>query len=81
MVENQHREFERLGLNFRDLGRPMHAIDAQGWFCETDKYCRVRFPSLRSNRIRIKTKYKKTGSEIDYFYPPKWGIDIRDENH
>lgn len=76
MVENQEKEFKRLGIKFKDLwGRPMHAIDCQGWFCETDKYSRVKFPELKSNRIRIKTKYKPINQGIKYFYPPKWNIN------
>lgn len=76
MVENQDKEFRRLRLRFKDLwGRPMHAIDYQGLFCELDKYSRVKFPKLKSNRVRIKTKYKPKDKKIDYFYPPKWGIN------
>lgn len=76
MVENQNREFKRLGIRFKDLwGRPMHAIDCQGWFCETDKYSRVKFPQLKSNRVRIKTTYRPSKNKIGYFYPPKWGIN------
>ncbi len=76
MVNRQDREFERLGIKFKDLwGRPMHAIDCQGWFCETDKYSRVKFPGLKSNRVRIKAKYKLSNTKIEYFYPPKWGIN------
>jgi len=76
MVENQEKEFKRLGLNFKSLwGRPMHAIDCQGWFCETDKYSRAKFPDLKSNRTRIKTHYKQTNGKIEYFYPPKWNIN------
>jgi hypothetical protein len=76
MVENQEKEFTRLGLNFKTLwGRPMHAIDCQGWFCETDKYSRAMFPELKSNRTRIKTHYKPVNSKIEYFYPPKWKIN------
>ncbi len=53
MVENQDEEFKRLGIQFKNLwGRKLHAIDCQGLFCETDKYCRVRYPNLASNRIR-----------------------------
>lgn len=75
MVENQNKEFERLGLVFENLwGRPMHAIDCQGMFCELDKYSRVKFPDLKSNRTRIKAKYKIVNIPINYFYPPKWGI-------
>jgi 5-hmdU DNA kinase, helical domain len=76
MVDRQEHEFERLGLNFQSLfGRPLHAIDCQNLFCEIDKYARVAFPDLKSNRIRIKAKFKPTPSAIDYFYPPKWGIN------
>lgn len=77
MVENQEKEFKRLGLNFHNLfGRPMHAIDCQGWFCETDKYSRAKFPELTSNRVRIKTKYQKTSKPLDLFYPPKWQLKV-----
>ena len=76
MVENQEKELKRLGLNFKSLwGRPMHAIDCQGWFCETDKYSRAKFPDLKSNRTRIKTHYKQANGKIEYFYPPKWKIN------
>lgn len=78
MVNNQEKEFERLGIKFKDLfGRPMHAIDCQSWFCETDKYSRVKYPKLKSNRVKIKFKYKPLGKKISYFYPPKWGINIK----
>ncbi|MDO8452507.1 MAG: putative DNA base hypermodification protein, partial [bacterium] len=71
MVENQEKEFERLGIKFKDLwGRSMHAIDCQGMFCETDKYSRVHFPDLKSNRTKIKTKFKPSPNLISYFYPP-----------
>ena len=76
MVNYQEKEFKRLGINFKSLwGRPMHAIDCQGWFCETDKYSRVKFPDLKSNRVRIKTHYKPVNNPIEYFYPPKWKIN------
>lgn len=76
MVDNQEKEFARLGLDFQDLwGRPLMAIDCQGLFCETDKYCRVRFPELASNRVRIKASFVPAGGPpIRYFYPPKWGL-------
>ena len=67
---------EQRNHNFKNLwGRPMHAIDCQGWFCETDKYCRVKYPHLKSNRTKIKTIYRPTKSRIHYFYPPKWLIN------
>ena len=70
MVDQQaNHEFKNL------WGRPMHAIDCQGWFCETDKYSRVKFPELTSNRSRIKAKYIRSKTRIDYYYPPKWKIN------
>ena len=76
MVEDQDKYFTQLGLSFRNLwGRPLHAIDCQGLFCEVDKYCRVKFPELKSNRSKIKTMYKPTDDKINYFFPPKWGIN------
>lgn len=76
MVENQDKEFERLGIKFKKLfGRKLQAIDCQGLFCETDKYCRVKYPELKSQRIKIKTTYKPSEGKIEYFYPPKWKIN------
>jgi len=77
MVEHQQVEFARLGLDFGGLfGRPLHAIDCQGLFCETDKYCRVKFPELASNRVRIKASFTENLQPITYFFPPKWGIEV-----
>lgn len=76
MVDNQESQFKRLGIDFQSLwGRPLHCIDCQGLFCETDKYSRVAFPELKSNRKRIKASFKPTSLRIDYFYPPKWKIN------
>jgi hypothetical protein len=78
MVEHQEEELERLGLAFGGLyGRPLHAIDAQNVFCETDKYCRQAVPELASNRTRIKTKFAAKSQPIRYFFPPKWGLDVQ----
>lgn len=77
MVDHQESEFERLGHTFHGLwGRPIHAIDAQNLFCETDKYCREAVPSLASGRTRIKARFAPSERAIDYFFPPKWGIDV-----
>lgn len=82
MVNNQEKEFERLGLKFKTLfGRPMHAIDCQGWFCETDKYSRAVFPELKSNRVKIKSKYASSRDKISFSYPPKWGINQKLEEY
>ena len=76
MCENQDKEFDRLGIQFKNLwGRPLQYIDCQGLFCETDKYCRAAFPELKSNRKRIKAKFQINNQEIDFFYPPKWNIN------
>ena len=77
MVEHQEEEFKKLGYEFNGLyGRPIHAIDAQGLFCETDKYCRKAVPNLRSARSRIKAKFNKNPQPIELFFPPKWELDI-----
>jgi len=78
MTEEQHKNFEKLGLNFQNLwGRDLQLIDCQNLFCEVDKYCRVAHPDIVgiSNRSKIKQKYTRTPAPIDYFYPPKWDIN------
>lgn len=78
MVDHQADECERLGLKPPTLyQRPLHAIDCQGLFCELDKYARVAFPDLRSNRQRIKTTFTPTNEPLPLFYPPKWGLNDR----
>lgn len=76
MVKHQDEEFKKLGLDFKGLfGRKLHAIDCQGLFCETDKYCREAKPEIASARTRIKTKFQKTNKPIKFFFPPKWGLN------
>lgn len=76
MVERQEEEFARLGLPFRGLwGRRLHAIDCQGLFCETDKYCREAAPELTSARKRIKARFTASEGALRLFFPPKWGIN------
>jgi hypothetical protein len=78
MVDRQDEEFRRLGLKFDGLwGRPLHAIDCQGLFCETDKYCREAAPELRSARKRIKAKFVPSSEAITLFFPPKWRLNDR----
>ncbi|MDR6116015.1 MULTISPECIES: nucleotide kinase domain-containing protein [unclassified Sphingomonas] len=75
MVEQQEREFERLGLPFGGLfGRRLHGIDCQGLFCELDKYCREALPELASARSRIKARYSGSAQAVTLFFPPKWRI-------
>lgn len=76
MVEHQEEEFARLGYEFNGLwGRRLHAIDAQGLFCETDKYCREAVPELTSARSRIKARFSVTAEPMTMYFPPKWGIN------
>jgi hypothetical protein len=78
MVESQQQEFGRLGIDFEDLwDRPLHAIDCQGLFCETDKLSRVRFPHLKSARVQIKQEFKPAPDLPEPYYPPKWEINER----
>jgi hypothetical protein len=77
MVDRQEEEFDRLGLDFADLfGRRLHAIDCQGLFCEVDKYARVAFPELKSERVRIKARFHPAERLPDLVYPPKWEIAV-----
>ncbi|WP_316738349.1 nucleotide kinase domain-containing protein [Pedobacter aquatilis] len=78
VTDKQHAEFERLGIEFESLwGRSLQLIDCQNLFCETDKYARIAHPDITglSERKRIKQIYRKSKQEIEYGYPPKWGID------
>src|SRR6185312_11351255 len=72
MVEHQAEEFKRLKLTPATLfGRKLHAIDCQGLFCETDKYCRQAAPELSSARKRIKARYAMASEPLRLFFPPK----------
>jgi thymidylate kinase len=78
VTERQEAEFGRLGIKFESLwGRPLQLIDCQNLFCEVDKYSRVYHPEIvgNSQRTRIKQKFRPTGTTIEYWYPPKWGIN------
>ena len=79
VAERQDEEFEKRGLKFKTLfGRRLQLIDCQNLFCETDKYARVRYPDVcgLNDRKRIKQQYvDRNLKKIDYFYPPKWGIN------
>ena len=80
MVDRQHEECERLGLEFATLwGRPLQLIDCQNLFCEVDKFSRVVHPEALgwTGRTRIKQKLVVNSSQIDFWYPPKWGINDR----
>ncbi|MET3497829.1 hypothetical protein ABIC90_004898 [Variovorax boronicumulans] len=78
--DRQDAEFERLGLKFPSLwGRPLHLIDCQNLFCETDKYARVAHPefSEMTGRTRIKQRFSPKGELKAPRFPPKWKIDVK----
>lgn len=78
VTERQDEEFDRLGLRFRDLwGRRLQLIDCQNLFCEVSKYARVKHPEVKGvgSRSRIKQVYRPTEEPMNYWYPPKWGIN------
>ena len=76
--QNQERDLQRFGLQFAYLNNhKLQTIDIQNLFCEFDKYCRVAKPELKSNRTKIKTKFKPENEKITYMLPPKWNASIK----
>ena len=78
VTERQEEEFDRLGLGFRDLwGRSLQLIDCQNLFCEVSKYARVKHPDVKGtgSRSRIKQIYRPASEPVEFWYPPKWGIN------
>ncbi|MDA8163052.1 MAG: putative DNA base hypermodification protein [Desulfobacteraceae bacterium] len=78
MADRQDQEFSRLGIQFQRLwGRPLQLIDCQNLFCEVDKYARIKHPEFKglTGRTRIKQKFRINPTPINYWYPPKWGIN------
>ncbi|MCI0722474.1 MAG: hypothetical protein L0338_26420 [Acidobacteria bacterium] len=80
IAENQESQFLSRGLQFLDLrGRPLQLIDCQNLLCEIDKYSRVVHPEMHGQfqRTRIKQKFTPQSEPIEYWYPPKWGINAQ----
>ena len=78
VADRQQAEFERLGIEFKSLwGRPLQLIDCQNLFCEVDKYARHAHPEVVgiTGRTRIKQVFRSTPTQIDYWFPPKWGLN------
>ena len=79
VTDMQEKEFEQRDIRFRSLwGRQLQLIDCQNLFCEVDKYARIAHPEANGvgNRSQIKQKFEvKDNPRIDYWYPPKWGIN------
>jgi alpha-glutamyl/putrescinyl thymine pyrophosphorylase clade 1 len=75
LVDRQDVVSEEIGIDPPTLfGRPLHAIDCQNLLCEIDKYARVRFPELPSNRTRIKQRFVPAGDLPSPVYPPRWEL-------
>lgn len=82
MQNRQKFEFQRLGLPFQSLwGRDLQLIDCQNLFCEVDKYSRVAHPNFQgiSKRNKIKQIFRAKNDKINFWYPPKWGINEKIE--
>lgn len=80
IADRQQEECARLSLEFPSLwGRPLQLIDCQNLFCEVDKFARVAHPEASgwTGRTRIKQKFVAHDEGIDFWYPPKWGINDR----
>lgn len=76
LVDYQEAAEQELGITPPSLfGRPLHAIDCQNLLCEVDKYCRVAFPELESERTRIKQRFRPNSEPLHLAFPPKWGIE------
>ena len=80
--ENLNDFMRKFGYTeFQNLfGREPTLIDIQNCFCETDKYLRARIPELQVDNIRIKQKYKVSEKPIEFFFPPKWEINMKMKN-
>jgi alpha-glutamyl/putrescinyl thymine pyrophosphorylase clade 1 len=79
VTDSQEAHFSKRQLEFRSLwGRPLQLVDCQNLFCEIDKYSRVRFPEIcgQLKRKRIKRRFQPNPERIDYWFPPKWGINV-----
>lgn len=75
--ETQADQFAQRGLQFRSLGgRSLQLVDCQNLFCEVDKYARLAHPEIagRTDRKRIKQRYRPQSLPMVPWYPPKWGL-------
>ncbi len=80
VTESQEIWLDRFEIDFKDLfGRRLQLIDCQNLFCEIDKYSRVAYPELNGDlgSKRIKQIYKQNNKKIDYWFPPKWNLDLQ----
>lgn len=80
VAQQQHQMFAQRRIQFPSLwGRELQLIDCQNLFCEISKYSRVAYPDVAgvAGRSRIKQKFKPSGSIVEPYYPPAWGLNKR----
>lgn len=78
VADTQEEQLRNRGLLFKSLwGRALQLIDCQNLFCEVDKYARYAHPEYvgLSGRRRIKQKFRASYDGMEYWYPPKWGLN------
>jgi hypothetical protein len=81
MAEHQDDAFKKFEYPFQRVGnRPLQLIDIQNLFCELDKYTRATTKDgvveFVEEGKRIKNTFEVNPEPIQYFYPPKWGVDL-----
>jgi hypothetical protein len=82
LCDYQNRCAELIGITPPKLfGRRLHAIDIQNLLCEIDKYSRVAFPDLKSNRSRIKQRFNADFEPLPMAFQPKWNLDLPGRLH
>lgn len=77
VTDHQVEDLAARELKFQTLwGRPLHRIDCQNLFCETDKYARVAHPEFTAagGRTKIKQNFTALGTMPTPFFPPKWNL-------
>lgn len=74
---NFYKFQDKYGYNeFKNLfGREPKLLDLQNCFCETDKYVRAKMPESQIGNKRIKQRFLSPKRQIDFFFPPKWGLN------
>lgn len=81
-LQNLHELQNKYGyVDFKQLnGHAPTLLDIQNCFCETDKYLRAKIPQLLVGNKRIKQKYYPSSEKIEYFFPPKWDVNLNNES-
>ncbi len=79
--KNLEQEMKKHGFEPKFLpNRKPSMIDCQNVFCEVDKYLRGSDIQTEGKEIegkRIKNHFSASSEKIDYFFPPKWGVNLK----